>query len=121
MKKKIAEKWVKALRSGKYKQAIGKLKSVTGGYCCLGVLCNISKKGKWKKMKNEHCLSYLGASGYLPEEVTKWAEMKSLTGDYFSSPTYKKGLMRKRLSYQNDVGKSFKEIADIIEKNWKKL
>ncbi len=33
--------WIAALRSGKYKQARGKLKK-DGGYCCLGVYCEIA-------------------------------------------------------------------------------
>ena len=48
--------WVKALRSGDYKQTTGKLQgTIDGGimdtdvgYCCLGVLCDISTEGKWE-------------------------------------------------------------------------
>lgn len=39
MDKKLKEKWVKALRSGKYPQGKNMLyDGMTGGYCCLGVL-----------------------------------------------------------------------------------
>ena len=42
MKKSIADKWVEALRSGKYKQGEGFLHSESNNtYCCLGVLCEI--------------------------------------------------------------------------------
>lgn len=42
MDAKIKRKWVKALRSGKYKQAEVMLRDpVTGAMCCLGVLCRI--------------------------------------------------------------------------------
>src|SRR5688572_17403992 len=38
----IKEKWVKALRSGEFKQGEGKLHdSDNDTYCCLGVLCKI--------------------------------------------------------------------------------
>jgi hypothetical protein len=38
----IKKKWIKALRSGRYKQAQAQLyDSVTGGHCCLGVLCRV--------------------------------------------------------------------------------
>jgi len=40
MKASIKARWVKALRSGEYKQGRGSLKSATG-YCCLGVLASI--------------------------------------------------------------------------------
>lgn len=43
MKKAIAMKWVEALRSGKYKQGLGRLHNPdTNTYCCLGVLRDIS-------------------------------------------------------------------------------
>ena len=44
MKKEIADKWVEALRSGKYKQGKSALKK-DDSFCCLGVLCDIIGKG----------------------------------------------------------------------------
>lgn len=38
----LKAKWVEALRSGEYKQAHATLKDDHGGYCCLGVLCEIA-------------------------------------------------------------------------------
>jgi len=43
MKKNIAEKWVKALRSGNYNQGYEYL-CHKGNYCCLGVLCELYVK-----------------------------------------------------------------------------
>lgn len=37
--KEDIERWVMALRSGKYKQGAGELQSKVGHYCCLGVAC----------------------------------------------------------------------------------
>ena len=34
-------RWVEALRSGNYEQGKGRLKSLTGQYCCLGVYCEL--------------------------------------------------------------------------------
>lgn len=42
MDKKIKDKWIKALRSGRYKQIQGRLHD-NGAYCCLGVLCRVQK------------------------------------------------------------------------------
>lgn len=42
MKENI-QKWVDALRSGKYKQTQNQLKT-TDGYCCLGVYCEINHR-----------------------------------------------------------------------------
>ena len=101
MKKEIADLWVKALRSGKYKQTKGKLKDEFG-YCCLGVLCDISKLDSFKDNR------YLDQLGILPEEVKRWSGIK----DRFGS------LYHESLSGFNDDGESFEEIANIIEKNW---
>lgn len=40
MDKKVKVKWLKALRSGRYKQTRQKLYDGKG-YCCLGVLCRV--------------------------------------------------------------------------------
>lgn len=39
--KKFKDKWIAALRSGKYKQGRGQLRSLNNNYCCLGVLCDV--------------------------------------------------------------------------------
>lgn len=41
MKKQLRDSWVKALRSGEYKQARETLQ-VGNAYCCLGVLCHVA-------------------------------------------------------------------------------
>ena len=54
MKKNIKNKWLAALKSGKYKQGQEELVQVNDEnqkrYCCLGVLCHIWAKEKHKKM-----------------------------------------------------------------------
>ena len=99
--KKVKNKWVKALRSGLYKQGILKLKDeekiVLGRtrparYCCLGVAyeCGLAK--------TEHGRSVLGES-FLNEN---FAPIK----------------LQKELAIRNDSGEwSFKRIATWIEKN----
>ncbi len=48
MDNQLKEQWVKALRSGRYKQGIHALRTREDGqpleYCCLGVLCNIMER-----------------------------------------------------------------------------
>lgn len=42
MDAKLKSDWVKALRSGKYKQTTGSLHNTdSNSYCCLGVLCRV--------------------------------------------------------------------------------
>jgi hypothetical protein len=50
MKKVTKEKWIRALRSGKFKQGKQRLRADDGGYCCLGVLCEITGNAKNRNM-----------------------------------------------------------------------
>ena len=99
MNKEVKEKWVAALRSGKYKQTRGTLKDKTG-YCCLGVLCEATNSRKWH--------------GYslLPRHIMKKAGLQNECGTYVE---YKNG--QTLLTDLNDNRKlTFNDIADIIEK-----
>lgn len=116
MKKTIAEKWVKALRSGKYKKTTGQLckvaKNGNKSYCCLGVLTELYNK--------EHGISRTVYGGHLDEEVCIWAGMNCRKGSIAGSGHYK----GKTLADLNDCDqskRSFKRIADIIEKNLENL
>ena len=71
-----------ALRSGKYPQTTGFLRCdvpginesveppepVEAGFCCMGVLCDISKIGAWKWDDTAGNYSYLGGCYDLPDE-----------------------------------------------------
>jgi hypothetical protein len=112
MKKEVAEKWVKALRSGDYKQGRGSLKG-RGRYCCLGVLCDLSEqgvfvRGEYRKSKESLLYSDKEAPGF----VRTWAAMKRSANEL---------LIRKNDGSDKIKKHSFVEIANFIEKNWKKL
>ena len=127
MKKEIAKKWVKALRSGKYKQGKGYLKQFTSKnkprHCCLGVLCELydqqMKKNHKKTLHSEHMVSIAGTEfirldhhdGGLPTIVKKWAGISHCLG--MIKDVY--------LADLNDDGKKFSTIANIIEKNVENL
>jgi hypothetical protein len=100
MKKEIAMKWVKALRSGKYVQATGRLAREGNQRCCLGVLRDVVGSEE-----------YAGCS-VLWNETT---EKCGLNVDrYFSS--------QGALADLNDSGEaSFNDIADLIEVCWREL
>jgi hypothetical protein len=98
-KKQVRKAWVKALRSGEYKQTIGRLRDKSG-FCCLGVLCDLA-------VKNGVMKSYLRKAAGLPQIVQDWIGLNSYTGDYFGGDAC--------LASDNDDGKSFQEIASIIE------
>jgi hypothetical protein len=109
MNKELTEpqkKWVAALRSGEYSQVEGVLKT-PNGHCCLGVACELAAQEgiilpsmAYKGEGGDDCLS-----GEL-EEVRLWLGLNDALGR-MNSPW--------SLADLNDDGKTFAEIADIIE------
>lgn len=96
--KAFKNKWVKALRSGKYKQGRKLLRnSIDNTYCCLGVAAEIAGcyriKGGWIESKK-------GMRG-----ISKVPKM--LRGES-TIPT--------QLANMNDNGKTFRQIATYIDK-----
>lgn len=134
MKKGIATRWVKALRSGKYPQTHGLLQrkktepedcesiAAPAGYCCLGVLQHCVLKlpvGKGDTSLSKEALTLSGMasnSGMLIEDARANPHVN------FPEPKIKIGGGRySSLATANDGGKSFKAIATWIEKNYAML
>lgn len=117
MKKNIAQRWIKALKSGKYKQGRDRLKKIQKDnerHCCLGVLCELYNKDQKSKNKKpirqrvvldlSNRFSYVqfgSCSESTPPTVKKWSGLTSDDDVYFAD--------------LNDRGCSFKKIASIIE------
>lgn len=124
---KIQKAWVRALRSGKYKQTQSNLTKVDSNgtattHCCLGVLCELAvKAGVPIAVKNECAVrTYNGSEGSLPIEVRTWAGLRSSCGDF--EPCIIAGEKCSDLSEVNDnAEKSFKFIASFIEKKASEL
>lgn len=101
MKKGIRNRWVKALRSGKYKQGQSRLATKTLGpclksieeYCCLGVLCKIQDPGQ-----------------------AHWDGSESLPPDILSAGLDNKA-MQKLVMMNDEDHRTFKGIATWIEKH----
>lgn len=79
MDQTIKNKWVKALRSGTYKQAKQRLRS-SKGFCCLGVLCDVIDSTKWVEGNSffaPHYFHYFynGWSGMLPQDIMEMAKL----------------------------------------------
>ena len=132
MNKKVAKQWIKALRSGKYKQGQSTLKQYNhkkeARHCCLGVLCELyndtmkknHKKTLSEKVINTHKYEFEygytrfgNTSDILPPIVRKWAGMNSRIGEF----TNKNTECIESLVDMNDSGKKFTTIAKTIEKN----
>lgn len=111
--KEHRQKWIVALCSKKYKQAKGVLNDGKGGYCCLGVGCELIKDelsltiGIYKNSDNNMIgISYNDEGGILPYIVKKYYGLQYNNGSYI------KGC----LSNDNDKKRyDFNKIADIIE------
>lgn len=94
-----AQKWVEALESGRFKQGTRALAPTSDTRCCLGVACELAIEAGVLD-------AYQPDDGtlYPYPEVTRWLGLRSSAGSYG----------RTELTYDNDSGKSFAEIAQII-------
>lgn len=109
MNQNIKTKWLEALRSGQYQQVKGVLRhsdsANSQGYCCLGVLCDIYSKETATPWVGD---SFLGHTCVLPLEIIKRCDISI---NQFGGL----GLLQDSLSQMNDHGKTFNDIADVIE------
>lgn len=114
MNAEIKALWIADLRSGKHKQTTGLLQS-RRGFCCLGRLCELAVEAGVipKPVSNGPWEEYDGEGSVLPNSVMKWAELETATAHYGVGHPNKS-----RLSEDNDKGKTFAEIADIIEREF---
>lgn len=124
MNPEVKQKWIDALRSGKYEQGSERLRSVSG-YCCLGVLCDLyaqEHNTQWEFRGNEETnlqpqdYWYFGdQSEFLPESVREWAELILYNPILRVEGDDEMFELNEEVSTLNDEGYSFSTIADLIE------
>lgn len=144
MNQEIKARWVAALRSGEYPQAINRLRA-EGGYCCLGVLCELAvADGVISNLgmgEDDGFLYGINPEGQmtgsepetsdtvLPKAVIEWAGIERIDGGApvvtpdeswipklnLSIPPKSLDEIPHELAGLNDQGMSFTDIADIIE------
>jgi len=121
MNPEVKAKWLEALRSGEYNQTKRTLRD-SHGYCCLGVLCEVYKEehpeAEWVRddisTKNGEMLFKSGEysrKGVPTQQVLDWANLTD------ANPEVKYNNADISVAELNDNGKSFLEIADIIEEH----
>lgn len=115
MNERVKKLWIEALTSGEYEQGKGVLRD-GDTFCCLGVLCDLHRKevgGEWELLFETSRFYYHQTDSILPETVAAWAGLPHL------NPTVAVPFRDSEigLSYFNDKGTPFPEIAKLIEAN----
>lgn len=106
MDPKLKKTWLKALRSGEYKQGQGVL-CKKGGFCCLGVAYDVLEDGDWELVDAEE------GRWKIPSKLNTGAQFLPRPDMYSDWGLDHDDVQR--VAKMNDEGKSFEEIADWIE------
>lgn len=104
----LQRKWLRALKSGKYKQTTGRLcRKVRGEYryCCLGVACEVLRI---KHETNGDDVLFDGCSGFLPEDASQELKLRDVGGEFGQGA-------KNSLSWINDQSRNFNRVIKIIE------
>ena len=103
--------WIKALRSGKYKQGVGELHN-DGRFCCLGVLCDLYRKstkdGYWTEDGFVYGYESVAAYG-LPPIVQAWAGVTN------ENPSICTDAALTAVDANDSLEMTFDQIADKLE------
>lgn len=107
MNKAHVQLWVDALRSGEYKQCEGRLYNpIADAYCCLGVAIRVYEKATGEVM--EETLEYGGT--LTDSSIREWYDLDQ-------DPRFASVYVT---VYNDKLGKTFPEIADLIEQEMNK-
>ena len=115
LERNFKRRWVAALRSGKYKQAVSHLYD-GGGFCCLGVMCAL-RGAKLNEMDQVA----------MPGELPNFNELFNIDSEHASFFSETGGGQAWQVPYcgemvylselNDDHRLSFKQIANIIERS----
>jgi hypothetical protein len=122
------------LRSGKYQQGPDRLES-NGKFCCLGIACiRPAAEGVVDRHKNEWGSVYYGETSVdMPASVANYlgipmSHRVDRSGTSTNIAFYKQGydhetrsgMVQTAIGWNDDLGKSFAEIADAFEQEFTK-
>jgi hypothetical protein len=112
MNSQVKQQWITALRSNEYNQTQGSLRT-SEGYCCLGVLCDLYVKEhdveEWN-VGPHGSYAFKGEPNILPNCVIEWSGLNDANPYVLS---FHDDMLS--LANMNDCGKTFGEIAQVIE------
>lgn len=145
MKQEIAERWIAALRSGQYRQAVNYLTHLSGprdehgriicSHCALGVLVDLYQNetgelNPWPNIDGD-AVSYQDevtekySALVLPTQVVRWAGMRSSHGSFreqlFIEVDGRAAVCNSVTSLNDEARLDFNQIADIIENHQEEL
>lgn len=110
----LQQRWIKALRSGRYKQGRMYLRTGNEEHCCLGVACRVLRIPSERLTEHGHySFGEQAATLTAPKEVVEKLQLYSHEGELVQRAL--KG--HSKLTAANDIGRSFEVIADWIEAN----
>lgn len=100
-------KWLEALRSGKYRQTISRLRYGVS-FCCLGVACDISGLGEWT---DDSAYAVFGRFnlGTLAGAMAEWIGFEI------------EGFQNDLITLNDQEGASFEKIANYAERTFNSL
>jgi len=133
---KLIKEWVKALRSGEYTQGEKALRDTENNFCCLGVLCDITKEKlnlEWKLWahgltgEETYCMGEENGGSVLPFLVSIYLDTEldstvMIRANNSKIPEEVSSSLRLNYTYLtelNDIwGLNFNQIADILEEEF---
>jgi len=134
MDKELAKEWADALRSGVYEQTQENLRCPidedgTLGYCCIGVLCDITKALDWdsREVLNDDALNLYAEDlgGYGPtsnlnmDDLPEYLmEDEELDGFMRAALGMTSGEQKEFIQANDDRNADFMEIADMVDKTY---
>lgn len=139
----VMREWVRRLRSGDYAQGRNRLRT-DDAFCCLGVLCDMAvERGVIAPPAATEGVTPVAVNGQIhprretqyeyasaqqwdysltvpPGSVQEWAGLSAYDEcpEFECSEVCGHALSQDKLISMNDRGRSFAEIADVIEAEW---
>lgn len=107
------QKWVNALRSGKYTQGIGALHTQDNTYCCLGVVCNLYNIPKVLNSFGIYEYTFPNGKKQIGVPDGQWFE--EIFGFGYDHYFEKAEIL---VDMNDERGMTFAQIADVIEKEF---
>ena len=109
----VLDLWLAALRSGEYTQTTGKLRRsppAHEGFCCLGVLCDLARKDGGEDWEED---KYYPGQWYYK---SRGADLPGPIASYITLTSDDRCLL---IRFNDSDRKTFSQIADYIEKNFR--